>query len=414
MLLKKQHKITLLIFSVIAILIGVFISFRLPDLQMKTSQALAWFRMSLKPAGSLPTAEAKTIDQQSFWLPGLMSSDAEFIGISSLSTPPQTKLELPISIVLPAPAFNPQQDYQDWNNCGPATLALGLRYWGWQGDQFTISDLIRPKRSDKNVNIEELAGYVNQSTDELQAEVRMGGNVAALEGLIAAGYPVIIEEAFTVEKSAWPGDDLWAGHYILLTGYDRQSQLFTAQDSYHGPDRQLAYSDVATAWQAFNHVYLVIFPTGDQPKIQQLLGTDWPLADNLMQTAAALQRLVISEQTNAFAWFNLGSSLTALEEYASAVQAFDKARALGLPARMLRYQFGPLVAAYHTGNQKDLNQLADYALQITPDSEEALLWKGWAYELAGDHLSAISLFNKALEANPGYQEAQKALTSVRP
>jgi tetratricopeptide (TPR) repeat protein len=81
---------------------------------------------------------------------------------------------------------------------------------------------------------------------------------------------------------------------------------------------------------------------------------------------------------------------------------------------MLRYQFGPLIASFHTGNEKDLNKLADYALHITPDSEEALMWKGWAYELAGDHLSAITFFNQALKANPGYQEARNALAIVRP
>ncbi|MDP3449723.1 MAG: hypothetical protein Q8R87_04010, partial [Anaerolineaceae bacterium] len=235
-----------------------------------------------------------------------------------------------------------------------------------------------------------------------------------LEALIAAGYPVIIEESFKLEKSAWPGDDLWAGHYILLTAYDKQTQHFTAQDSYHGPDRLLAYAEVADAWQAFNHVYLVIFPTGDQPIIEQLLDENWLLEANLKRTAAALQNQVLTEPANAFAWFNLGSSLTALQQYDAAVQAFDKARALGLPARMLRYQFGPLIAAYHIGDAKDLNRLADYALHITPDSEEALLWKGWAYELSGDHLSAMSLFNQALQAKPGDHEAKKALLIVRP
>jgi tetratricopeptide (TPR) repeat protein len=87
---------------------------------------------------------------------------------------------------------------------------------------------------------------------------------------------------------------------------------------------------------------------------------------------------------------------------------------LGLPQRMLRYQFGPLIAAYQNGDQKDLARLAEYALNVTPDSEEALLWKGLAFEMAGNHQSAITLFNKSLEVHPGYQEAEKALAIVRP
>jgi tetratricopeptide (TPR) repeat protein len=415
MLIKKSKKLLIIILSMLAIIsMGVFACYRVPELQMKASQALTWFRVALNPVEALPTADVISKQEPIFWTPDLVSVAANFTGGANNVISKQVALNIPTAMTLATITFNPQRDYQDWNNCGPATLALGLRYWGWQGDQFTISEAIRPERQDKNVNIEELAAYVNGSVEGLQAEVRVGGDLTLLEALIAAGYPVIIEESFKLEKSAWPGDDLWAGHYILLTGYDKQSQHFIAQDSYHGPDRQLTYADVSDAWEAFNHVYLVIFPTGDLQKVQQLLAEDWPVEANYEWTAAALRDQVLTEPANAYAWFNLGSSLNALQQYEDALLAFDNARALGLPSRMLRYQFGPLSAAYHTGDAKDLTRLADYALHITPDSEEALLWKGWAYELAGDHLSAINLFNLALQANPGNDVAKKALETVRP
>ncbi|MDP3684785.1 MAG: C39 family peptidase, partial [Ignavibacteria bacterium] len=408
----------LIVVSVIALLcMGFFALNLLPELQMKANQVITWVRGAIHPSGALPmadVADAKSTEQKSFWLPDLMSEQIDSGDPVEAVQAKRINTTFPASVVLPSPTFNPRRDYQDWNNCGPATLVLGLRYWGWKGDQFTISEVIRPKRQDKNVDIEELAQYVNQNTDDYQAELRVGGDLNTLEALIAGGYPVIIEESFTIEKPAWPGDDLWAGHYLLLTGYDEQKKLFTAQDSYYGPDRLLAYSDVADAWQAFNHVYLIAFPKSDLQKVQMLLGEDWQNDANLKRTSAALQSQLQSEPGNMFAWFNLGTTLTLQHDYTSAALAFDKARALGLPQRILRYQFGPLVAAYQTGDVNDLTQLADYALKITPDSEEALLWKGWSYELAGDHLSAITLFDKALEANPGYLEAEKALSIVRP
>lgn len=419
MMKNKQGKKLRLFFSVTAVIcMGILSVIWLPAVQMKASQAITWIRVALNPAGALPTAEVKKARQEVFWLPDFMNVQSGSTFTSESVQAKNINTTLPVSVALPSPAFNPRKDYQDWNNCGPATLALGLRYWGWEGDQFTISEVIRPKRQDKNVNIEEMAQYVNEYADglaeELRAEVRIGGDPPLLEALIASGYPVIIEEAFRVEKSAWPGDDLWAGHYILLTGYDQHTQLFTAQDSYFGPDRMISYADVVHAWQAFNHVYLVLFPEDELPKIQQLLGKDWQVDANFRRTAANLHSQVMLEPGNAFAWFNLGSSLVALQDYDTAAQAFDKARKLGLPQRMLRYQFGPLLAAYQTGNYKDLALLADYALNVTPDSEEALLWKSWAFEMAGDHQSAISLINQSLKANPGYQEAIKALAIVRP
>ena len=103
---------------------------------------------------------------------------------------------------------------------------------------------------------------------------------------------------------------------------------------------------------------------------------------------------------NAFAWFNLGTNLTYFERYIEATDAYDKARAIGLPQRMLRYQFGPFIAYFHSGQMDDLLTLTEYALKITPSSEEALLWYGWAMYRQGKSSAALESFQKALERNP--------------
>ena len=72
------------------------------------------------------------------------------------------------------------------------------------------------------------------------------------------------------------------------------------------------------------------------------------------------------------------------ERYREAAEAYDRARELGLPQRMLRYQFGPFFAYFHTRRMDDLKSLTEYALQITPNSEEALLWQGWMLFRNGD------------------------------
>jgi hypothetical protein len=415
--MNKKRKINLIaILAVLLFGIGVVTITYSPRFQNKASQALTWMRGVISPAGAFPTVEAAdggSVEEKGFWLPDLMGTQPQSRTTNESLQSSHASVVKERSVRLTPPIFNSHRDYQDWNNCGPATLALALRYWGWQGDQFTISQEIRPKRQDKNVNVEELTGYVNQSVEGLQAEVRVGGNLETLKNLIAGGFPVVIEEAFKVEKSAWPGDDLWAGHYVLLTGFDEKTRLFTSQDSYYGPDRSISFDTLSADWQAFNHLYLVIFPKDDLQQIQTLLNDDWDVQTNLTRTVESLHVQLQSEPANAFAWFNLGSGLVAQQEYSSAVQAFAKARALGLPQRMLRYQFGPLIADYQTGDEKDLMRLADYALQITPDAEEVLLWKGWAYELKGDQLSAIDFFHKALEAHPGYLEAENALASLR-
>ena len=87
------------------------------------------------------------------------------------------------------------------------------------------------------------------------------------------------------------------------------------------------------------------------------------------------------------------------ERYPEAAQAYDQARIHGLPQRMLRYQFGPFHAYFHTNRFEDLLAIADHTLQITPNSEEAFIWKGWALYNLGDNQGAIEAFRDAYRAN---------------
>ena len=96
---------------------------------------------------------------------------------------------IPERVQLTPPAYDETRDKQDWNNCGPATLALYLRYYGWEGDQFDISDVIKPTRDDRNVNVDELVYYVRNRSGWLNAEFRVGGDLDILKKLLAAGIP---------------------------------------------------------------------------------------------------------------------------------------------------------------------------------------------------------------------------------
>ncbi|MBI1855286.1 MAG: tetratricopeptide repeat protein, partial [Chloroflexi bacterium] len=115
---------------------------------------------------------------------------------------------------------------------------------------------------------------------------------------------------------------------------------------------------------------------------------------------------------DAFAWFNYGTNLTALENYTEAANAYDKARSLGLPQRMMRYQFGPFIAYFQSNRIDDLTALTKYALERTPSSEEAMLWNGWGIYRQGDAQGAITMWRKALGARPGYVDALNALQFV--
>jgi tetratricopeptide (TPR) repeat protein len=375
--------------------------------------ALTYLRGMAQPAGAFPTSlphpQVAITHQPTPTHAALVKVEPTRMATPAPSaTPTQIPTPIPKAVSLVPPKW----EKQDANNCGPATLAMYLRNYGWEGDQFTISEMIKPIRGDRNVNVEELAYYVNNRAGWLKFEFRVGGDLEVLKKLMAAGIPVMIEEGTLLDQSYWPNDDRWAAHYLLLTSYDDERQIFTGQDSYYGADKQFTYKALDQSWQTFNRVYIMIYPAEMEPTIQPILGAQWDQDTNRRHALEVAQEETQKDPTNPFAWFNLGSNLTYFERYIEATDAFDRARQLGLPQRMLRYQFGPFMAYFHTGQLDDLEALLDYALQITRNSEEAFLWRGWMEYRRGNEGKAIENFQRALQENPVYEDAKYALRFV--
>jgi tetratricopeptide (TPR) repeat protein len=338
---------------------------------------------------------------------------------ASTATPSPTPQYTPTITLTPTPIAakgelkSPPWVKQDINNCGPATLTMYLQYYGWAGDQGLIAADIKPIPEDRNVNVEELVYFARNRAGWLQIEYRVGGNIDLLKKFIAAGIPVMIEEEFIMQESYWPNDDRWAGHYLLVTAYDDERQLFISQDVFVGPNLPVSYQDLDKRWQTFNRVYILLYPPEKAPTVQAILGDDWDADHNRINALEQSQQESEKDPTNAFAWFNLGTNLAYFDRYDEAAKAYDTARTLGLPQRMLRYQFGPFLAYFHSLRTDDLMTLTEYALKITPTSEEAMLWRGWGLYRLGRKDEAVALFGSAIVARPGYSDALYALDFVQ-
>ena len=378
--------------------------------------AVTYVRKLIHPVSSLPTPAVKNeaeIPDPAVTTESSPSQTPEPT-ITPMFTPTATLVPTPIpaQMQLNPPAYDEIRDKQDWNNCGPATLALYLRFFGWGGDQFDISSVIKPTRDDRNVNVEELVYYVRTETGWLTAEFRVGGNLNTLKRVIAAGIPVMIEETFTTDRQYWPEDDQWSGHYLLITGYDDAVQEFTVHDSEAGPNQKMAYSVLNKNWQSFNRVYIMVYLPETEEDIKRALGEDWDVDINRQNALEAAEEAARSDPGNEFAWFNVGTNLTYFERYNEAASAYDTARTLGLPQRMLRYQFGPFIAYFHSLQTDEVMTLTKYALAITRTSEEAMLWRGYAEYRRGNSETALNYFRDALRIRPEYVDAIYAIDFV--
>lgn len=310
---------------------------------------------------------------------------------------------------------------QKFNNCGPANVSMVLGYFDTPVDQLDISGVVKPDYDDRNVSPHELVSYVRDYTD-LDAQVFAGGDLDMLQRLIAAGLPVIIEKGLA--PSEYQG---WMGHYLTLIGYDRSEEMFYALDSYLGPwdgsSRPETFDFIQEYWRHFNNTFIVVYRPGQADLVAEILGPEMFNPGQMWQRAALQAQADIErEPQNAFAWFNLGTSLTELglitggqdNLYENAAEAYDQAREIGLPWRMLWYQFNPYVA-YLAASRLDEVLLLTEALLASGGGqyvEETFLYRGHALVATGDTAGARVAYRAALRLNPGFTAAEEALAAL--
>jgi tetratricopeptide (TPR) repeat protein len=136
---------------------------------------------------------------------------------------------------------------------------------------------------------------------------------------------------------------------------------------------------------------------------------DMVLWQNALET---VQNETATDEGNAFLWFNLGTIYNSLGQYEEAATAFDQARSIGLPWRMLWYQFGPYEAYYKTGRYEEVLLLTDVTLKDRPYFEESYYYKGLALAALGDKEAARENLEKAVEFNPNFTLAAEALATL--
>ncbi|HSO27411.1 MAG TPA: C39 family peptidase [Anaerolineales bacterium] len=326
------------------------------------------------------------------------------------STPVPTAEILPASVTLSGVVY--QDQHGRFNYCAPANLAMALMYWDWQGDQDVVGPVIKPNPKDKNVMPYEMLDYI-QSETGLKGVVRVGGDLDDLRRFLAAGYPVLVEKG--VYLNDLTGVKSWMGHYQVLTGYDDEEQLFIVQDSYTGPDFEVAYDYMIQGWRAFNYLYLIVYPPEQESEVLTLLGDDADETVNYQNAALKASNEVYGLQgiDQFFAWFNRGTNLVALQDYAGAAAAYDAAFSEVYPNlpvderpwRMVWYQTGPYFAYYYTGRYWDVFSLAENTLesmQSDKNLEESYYWRAMAKAALGDSAGAIDDYRSSLLYHPDF------------
>lgn len=356
---------------------------------------------------------------------------SESSSAQATATSGPTEVPLPPSVVLDGVVYVDQ--HNRWNYCGPANLAMALKYWGWEGTRDDVAAYVKPGiantdgKEDKNVMPYEMKDFVDSQVDGMQAVLRVGGDLEMVKRLIAAGFPVVVEKGYY--ERDYTGKVGWLGHYLFVTGYDDAGGYFVVQDAYlrtgedidgdgekDGANLHSTYAEFQEQWRSFNYLFLVVYP---EERLNDLLAALGPWQDEAWANAHALEIAQAETETLTgndlyFAWFNVGSSHVRLQQYVDAASAYDFAfgqiyPGLGAddsqrPYRMMWYQTGPYWAYFYSGRYNDVINLANTTLQTTEDPtlEESIYWRGKAYEALGQLGNAVADYRETVRLNPNF------------
>ncbi len=169
------------------------------------------------------------------------------------------------------------------------------------------------------------------------------------------------------------------------------------------------YDSFDKLWKVFGRTYIPIYDEARAAAVEQVLGAD--VDDAAMWKRALAEDLADVKRSpkDPFLWFNVGTDYVNLGDYEAASKAYDTARRLKLPWRMLWYQFGPFKAYYEVGRHQEVINLADATIKTAVNDEELFYWKGLAQQALGDPESAKASLAQAVKLRPTYQEAVDAL-----
>jgi tetratricopeptide (TPR) repeat protein len=383
------------------------------------------------PAAAISIATATPVPLPTQTMPGPTSTS------TPVEAPTITPTPLPKNVSLPDIVYVDQ--FNRWNYCGPANLAMALNFWGWKGTRDDIAKVVKPGanepdetfidrgKTDKNVMPYEMANFVIDET-EFNVLVRYGGDMGLVKRLLAAGFPVLIEKGYY--ERDYTGKIAWMGHYSFVTGYDEDKGVFIYQDSYppkdtSGKNREIKYEDFNTGWRSFDYIFLITYPPERESELFNLLAGwgDPALANQHALDIANDEVQSLNGMDGFFAWFNKGTSHVNLTQYAEAAEAYDQAFEIyaGLgqddkqrPYRMMWYQTGPYKAYYYTGRYQDVINLANLTLESVSDKalEESIYWRGMAELAKGDSAAAIADFRRTVYLNSSFTPGIDALLNL--
>jgi hypothetical protein len=150
---------------------------------------------------------------------------------------------------------------QTWNNCGPASIAEVLAYWGINRTQDQVRVVLRVNGIGRGMSPYGVPGYARSVG--VKALIGVGGSEKLIKDLISNGFPIIVSQLVSLADPI--------GHYRPIEAYDDRQSIFTSSDPYLGPGHEITYADFKTMWTHSGNGFIVLYPAARQARLGAVL-----------------------------------------------------------------------------------------------------------------------------------------------
>ncbi len=281
--------------------------------------------------------------------------------------------------------------FQSFNNCGPASLSMALRFYGINVSQEELGASLRPYQvpggdnDDKSVTLNELA---EKSTEYgFIPYHRPNGNIEMIKSFITYDMPVITR--------TWLHRDDDIGHYRVVKGYDSKTNQIIQDDSFENKNLWYSNDEFNDLWKKFNYEYLVLVPLDKKEIADAILGTESDEKKSWEKAVENARKEVSINPDDIYSRFNLSVALYNTGQYKESVDEFEKVENK-LSARTLWYQIEPVQAYYELGNYNRVFELTNKIINGQNRAfSELYIIRGKIYQNQGNTIEANNEFDKA-------------------
>ena len=294
----------------------------------------------------------------------------------------------------------PVFEHADLNNDGAAILSALMRYWGIVENQYNIADQIHPDALDPFISFSDLERYISENYPDFMTVVRENGDRDILIELLQRNIPIIICVQRRSSLPFWPGDDHLSGGYLLILGYNAQTNAFFFQDTRKGNTLEIPEEELLSCWYPFQRSYMIVYPTEKDEEVREALTENYFEELNIQRALTKFKTDSEMLPDNAYAQYNLGAALHKYGDEKGAWDSFQTALDNSLPQRFINYRSEILETALMLGYADEIITLTEDQYKRNSHDEILALYRGWAAILQGNIERGSEFFNKAVKINP--------------